>query len=160
MTTADSVRVTTLVAVSLEKAFTIFTEQISQWWISRPPHTFGTQGKVRFENGRLIESSADADKEFEIGKVLVWEPPSRLEFDWRQPDFAPDDRTIVSVEFTTEGDRTRVTVEHKGWDRLTEKHPARHGLTGNSFTTMIGLRWADLLTALRAVASPPRSQLT
>ena len=68
-------------------------------------------------------------------------------------------RTEVEVRFepapldTRAG--TRVTIEHRGWDALPADHPARHGYTGNAFTSMIGLRWADALTAVRYACAQP-----
>jgi hypothetical protein len=42
-----------------------------------------------------------------------------------------------------------VTVHHRGWAALRPDHPARHGLEGAAFSRMMGLWWADLLTASR-----------
>ena len=58
----------------------------------------------------------------------------------------PRRATEVEVRFEAAPAGTRVTVHHRGWDALATNHPARHGVTGNAFTSMIGLRWADALT--------------
>jgi hypothetical protein len=84
-----------------------------------------------------------------IGRVLAWDPAQRLVFEWRQEGFSTADRTEVEVRFEAVSAGTRVTVEHRGWDALAADHVARHGYTGNAFTSMIGLRWSDALTALR-----------
>ena len=65
-------------------------------------------------------------------KPLAWEPPNRLVY-------APGDGTEVEVRFEPAPGGTRVTVEHRGWP----SPPA------GAFSSMIGLRWADALTALR-----------
>lgn len=54
------------------------------------------------------------------------------------------------MRFQAENGGTRVTREHRGWDSLGPDHPARRGYAGKAFAGIIGLRWADLLTAFRA----------
>jgi hypothetical protein len=76
--------------------------------------------------------------------------PRRLVFAWRPAGFAPHEPTEVEVRFEPAERGTRVTVEHRGWDALPAVHPSRHRYTGGAFTSMIGLRWADLLTAMRS----------
>jgi uncharacterized protein YndB with AHSA1/START domain len=149
MNATELVRVTTVVAVDPSTAFAIFTDEIGMWW--RPKVDLfrkASQGVMRFESGRLIEAYQDGQT-FEVGRVLEWEPGKRLRFEWRQADFAPGDVTEVEVRFEPAGAGTRVSLEHRGWDRITTAHPARHGYTGDAFTSMIGLRWADLLTGFR-----------
>ena len=65
------------------------------------------------EGGRLIETLASG-KVFEIGKITVWAPPTRLVFGWRQATFQADQDTEVEVRFEPVGAETRVTVEHRG----------------------------------------------
>jgi uncharacterized protein YndB with AHSA1/START domain len=149
----DCVTVSTVVAVDPSSAFTIFTSEIALWWKPKVPGLFrrGRNGTLKFDSGRLLEIDGQGEP-FEIGRVLAWEPPRRLVVEWRQEGFAPGERTEVEVRFEAEPAGTRVTVQHRGWDALATNHPARHGTTGNAFTTMIGLRWADALTALRGGA--------
>jgi hypothetical protein len=132
-------------------AFDVFTNEIGAWWKPQVRGLFqmGQNGTLKFDNGRLIEIYSDAAP-FEIGRVLAWEPAKRLVIEWRQEGFAPGELTEVEVRFEAEPHGTRVTVEHRGWDRLAAEHPTRHGYTGNAFASIIGLRWASALTALRA----------
>jgi hypothetical protein len=60
--------------------------------------------------------------------------------------FAPHESTEVEVRFEPVPGGTR----HRGWDAMPPGHPARHGLFGPAFTSMMGLWWADRLEALRA----------
>jgi uncharacterized protein YndB with AHSA1/START domain len=165
VTTTDSVSVTTQVAVDPATAFAIFTEEIDAWWKPKVRQMFrkDREGVMRFEpgpHGRLVEVYADVpDEPFEVGRVLIWAPGDRLVFEWRQGDFGPGDVTQVEVRFEAVKSGTRVTLEHRGWDALPLDHPARHGYSGGAFTSMIGLRWADLLTALRAHARPGRIEV-
>jgi uncharacterized protein YndB with AHSA1/START domain len=149
----DCVTVSTVVAVDAVTAFAIFTQETGAWWRPRVKlFRDDRQGTLRFDNGRVLEVYSDGEP-FEVGRVLAWEPPRRLLFEWRQSDFAPGERTEVEVRFEAAPRGTSVTIEHRGWDALSAVHPARHGYTGNAFTSMIGLRWGDLLTAFRTAAS-------
>lgn len=109
---------------------------------------------MKFEpgpSGRLLEVYAETPEDpFEVGRVLTWAPGERLIFEWRQGNFRPTDVTQVDIRFEAVEKGTRVTIEHRGWDTLPLNHPARQGYSGEAFTNMIGLGWADLLTALKA----------
>jgi len=94
-----------------------------------------------------------AGDEFEIGRVLVWQPASRLVFEWRGRDFAPGQVTEVEVRFEAVEAGTRIVLEHRGWEALPADHPVRDDLVGPAFTQMMGLWWADLLVAARAHAA-------
>ena len=85
----DQARVSVVVGVPPEVAFRIFTEEIDQWWCRGLKYRIaGTRrGIIHIEprvGGRLFESfeNGSETKIFESGKVTVWEPPSRLVFDW------------------------------------------------------------------------------
>ena len=102
--------------------------------------------------GRFVERSPNGEV-FEVGKIHAWEPGSRLTFDWRLRNFRPDETTEVEITFEKISDGTRVTIEHRGWDTLPAAHPARHGLKGQALIDILGLNWADLLTAFRSYSS-------
>jgi uncharacterized protein YndB with AHSA1/START domain len=152
----DPVRVSVSVAVPPTVAFQVFTGEIDRWW--RRGAKFRNAGRragfVRLEphvGGRLFESvdSKDGELIFEVGRVHVWDPPTRLAFSWRNANFAPDEVTNVTVEFAPISSGTLVTVTHVGWGALREDHPARHGLQGAAFSRMIGLWWGEQMTSLR-----------
>jgi len=86
------------------------------------------------------------------------EEPARLVLEWRNANFAPNERTEVEVLFEPAGGGTRVTVQHRGWAALRPDHPARHNLAGSAFSRMMGLWWGDQLTALRELAELLRSR--
>jgi uncharacterized protein YndB with AHSA1/START domain len=118
---------------------------------------------MRFEpgvGGRLLEIYDEASHDaFELGRVRVWEPGARLVFDFHARNFAPGQITEVEIRFEPDAGGTRVTLEHRGWDRIPAEHPARHGLTGGTFTAMMGLFWADLLVSARAHATKSHPSL-
>lgn len=159
MISDDNVTVETRLSVDPATAFEVFTAEVDRWWRhgSRFRSGHGDRSVMRFEpgvGGRLLEVLGDAsDDAFELGRVRVWEPGARLVFDFRARNFAPGQITEVEVRFEPDEGGTRVTLEHRGWDRIPADHPARHGLTGRAFTSMMGLFWADLLVSARAHAA-------
>jgi uncharacterized protein YndB with AHSA1/START domain len=92
----------------IEDAFRLFTEAFDQWW------PFADDCKIEpWRGGRLFETTA-AGEETDLGSILVWDPPRRVEFTWH-PGNSDDDDQTVTVAFGVEADGTRVTVTHQGW---------------------------------------------
>lgn len=148
----SSVTVAMRVAASPERAFDVFTGQISAWW--RPHVEFATTprapGMLAFQQrSRLIETLADG-KVFEIGKVITWDRPNRLGFTWRQASFPPDLLTRVEVVFEAAGDQTRVTITHHGFERVPEGNAARHGFPDDFLLRRLMDFWRGNLTGLAA----------
>jgi hypothetical protein len=54
------------------------------------------------------------------------------------------------VRFEAVGGETRVTVEHRGWDSIPQKHVARHGFALMLFQRRLGEFWRRLLGNLSA----------
>ncbi len=156
MSAGDSARVSVFVAVAPADAFEIFTHEIDLWWRHGKKYRIAgrRRGRLVFEegpDGRLFETFElpSGPRTFEVGRVTLWEPPGRLELEWRNVTFKPDEKTTVAVSFEPHGDGTLVTVVHSGWSALRPDHPARHGLTGADFSRSTGLWWGGLLTSLR-----------
>jgi uncharacterized protein YndB with AHSA1/START domain len=155
-TVGDKAAASVYVAVSLEDAFDVFTNEIDLWWRRGPKFRIAGKkpGKLGFEpklGGRLFETVElpKGERTFVVGTVVEWEPPHRLALEWRNVNFAAHEKTLVEVTFTPTGDGTMVRVEHRGWAAIREDHPARHGLVGAEFARMNGMWWGDLLSALR-----------
>jgi uncharacterized protein YndB with AHSA1/START domain len=108
--------------VSQERAFATFTSGHDRWW-PRDFHIGGAEMEEAVmeprQGGRWYERGVDGS-ECSWGKVLVWEPPSRLVLAWQITGEWAYDRdllTEVEVRFVPEGpDRTRVELEHRGLD--------------------------------------------
>lgn len=161
MTAADGVRVGIDVDVEPAVAFEVFTTELDAWWGRGPRFRFVPPyaGTMRLEpglGGRLLHVVDDGDRVFEVGRIEAWEPPRRLAFTWRLPNFRFGQITRVEVRFEPAAAGTRVTVAHDGWDGLPPEHPARHGLPGRAFVLMKGGWWGDLLTAFRTLAETAR----
>ncbi|HET6171550.1 MAG TPA: SRPBCC domain-containing protein [Gaiellales bacterium] len=93
------------------KAFSLFTERASDWWPKTLRHTGDPQSQIRMlQEGRFWERASDGH-EVELGRVLVWEPASRLVLDF-YPGTDEQHPTEVVVHFATEDGGTRVVLEH------------------------------------------------
>jgi uncharacterized protein YndB with AHSA1/START domain len=156
----DCIRVTTVVAADPATAFELFTAETDAWWRRGPRFRHGGDrpSSMRFEpfeGGRLLEEFGDdAGEAFEVGRVRVWKPAERVVFEWRAKAFEVGLITEVEVQFHAVERGTRVTLEHRGWDRVPLDNESRHGYgDSEAFVSMIGLYWADQLTALRGYGS-------
>lgn len=105
------------VAAPVERAFAVFTEKVGSWW---PLETFavrrGEANGATFEGhegGRFYERTPGGE-EVDWGRVLVWEPPTRIVFTWANTEPA----TEVEVRFRPDGGSTVVELEHRGWERF------------------------------------------
>jgi uncharacterized protein YndB with AHSA1/START domain len=152
----DCATVTVFVAVPPEAAFDVFTREIDLWWRQGPRYRIAKRqrGQLNFEpglGGRLFETfeGSSGTRTFEVGRVTAWDPPGRLELEWRGVNFKPGETTFVTVLFGPSRGGTLVTVRHRGWSALRDDHPARHGLVGPEMSRMIGMWWGELLTSLR-----------
>lgn len=155
---SDAVLVAIRIKASPARCFKAFTEEIAQWWRADPFFAFTPRspGVLAFEpgeGGRLVEH-LPSGKSFEIGRILVWAPPEKLVFSWRQATFAPEMSTVVEVVFEALGEgETRVSVTHRGWARVPDGHVARHGHDGLGFAKRHALWWRRLLESFRAAAA-------
>lgn len=134
-----------------EQAFAAFVDEIGAWW--RPSSLFQTTprpGVLSFEpgkGGRLIETRAGG-KVFEIGRIVAWEPPRRLAFSWRQASFPPDFHTEVEVGFEAIGEETRVSIEHRGFDRVPAESAARHRFPDQVLLMRLAEFWRAQIAAV------------
>lgn len=151
-----SATVTVNVAVEPEVAFAVFTEEIGSWWLPGPryrndgaPSTMTLEPKL---GGRLLQVYEDGREPFVFGKLVAWEPPTRLLLEWRLSNFAPDEATEVEVRFAPTETGTSVVVTHSGHHELRADHPARHGLDGFGLSRMLGTWWAEQASSFRARA--------
>jgi len=107
------------------QAFEVFTSGIDRWWPKS--HKIGEVDLDRpviepKAGGRWFQIGVDGS-ECDVGKVDVWDPPSRLVLIWQltaEFKFDPNLETEVEVQFTPEGSGTRVNLEHRNLERLGE----------------------------------------
>ena len=116
------IRQSTMVRSTIDHTFDVFVRTLDQWWPLRT-HSRGKERVVRVTceervGGRVYETWADGQTHT-WGTLLAWEPPTRFVLTWEivQPAV-----TEVELTFRELGPSlTRVQVEHRGWDRLTEE---------------------------------------
>jgi uncharacterized protein YndB with AHSA1/START domain len=113
-----TVRKSVTVDCSPEHAFETFTERIYTWWpfeshspADERPETAIFEPHV---GGRVFDRVASGE-EHEWATVLVWEPPRRFVVDWHVNPESPS--TELEVRFVPENGKTRVELEHRGWER-------------------------------------------
>jgi uncharacterized protein YndB with AHSA1/START domain len=117
------VRCSVEVELSQPEAFEFFTAHISRWW-PLATHSVAQQDTETavFElgaGGEIFELAKQSER-IVWGTVLNFEPPERVVFSWH-PGQDPSSAQEVEVRFHELGGRTRVELEHRGWDRLGEK---------------------------------------
>ena len=135
-TTIQPVRRAVTVERPLEDAFRVFTEGLGTWW-PVATHSIAKDAveTVVMEDragGRLYERTTGG-AENDWGRMLVWDPPRRVAFEWH----ITGTPTEVEVRFTPEGDRTRVDLEHRGFERL-EDGEARRESYNDGWVTVLG----------------------
>ena len=115
------VRQSTIVRSEVDRTFEAFVRMLGAWWPVEPL-SIG-KGRVRDVTmdpclgGRVYETWDDGTT-VDWGEVVVWQPPGRFVMSWVHTP-AP---TEVELAFTPLGPGlTRVTVEHRGWEHLTEE---------------------------------------
>ncbi|HEY3779335.1 MAG TPA: SRPBCC family protein [Rhizomicrobium sp.] len=101
------------------RAFEVFVTRFDSWW-PRTHHIGNAEMKEAViepqPGGRWYEKGKDGSQ-CEWGRVLVWEPPSRLVLSWTINSAFQPDKTVqseVEVRFTPEsGHETLVELEHR-----------------------------------------------
>jgi uncharacterized protein YndB with AHSA1/START domain len=122
-----SVRKVLSVKAPPDVAWRVFTEKMGTWW----PLARYKIGKVNAVDavleprvgGRWYERGEDGST-CDWGRVLAWEPPTRLLLTWDIDatwKFDPKLNTEVEVRFIAEGKGTRVELEHRRLDRYGER---------------------------------------
>jgi len=118
------VRRAVTVNVRQARAFEVFTKNFGRWWPAS--HSIGKSplcnAVIEPEiGGRWYEVGEDGS-ECEWGKVLVWDPPSRILLAWQLgADWRFDANLVTEVEvrFTSEGPAsTLVELEHRHLERM------------------------------------------
>jgi uncharacterized protein YndB with AHSA1/START domain len=127
MTTITDVRREVTVAGSPQRAFDLFTKRMAEWWPAG--HHLATSPVMAMTvephvGGRLYDTCEDGSESV-WGRVTEWNPPNGLTFAWMitgtwQLETDVEKASRVSVSFTSEGDKTRVTVVHNDFWRLGE----------------------------------------
>jgi uncharacterized protein YndB with AHSA1/START domain len=124
---ATSVRTSIVVDAPIERAFTVFTDDMGSWW-PRDHHILKAElAEMVFEprvGGHVYDRGTDGS-ECRWARVLAYEPPNRVTFSWDinlrwELETDPARASEIEVRFVAEApQRTRVELEHR--------HLERHG---------------------------------
>ena len=154
----SAVIVSLRVKIDPDRAFEAFTREIALWWSPNPLFQLTPRGDgtLRFDGGpegRLVTTLPNG-KEYVVGRISVWAPGERLVVGWRPASVPPEQATELEVRFEAVGDETRVTVEHRGWDRVPAENAARHGFPEAVFLRREGEWWTAMLHRFRDACPP------
>lgn len=148
------VRQSVVVRSNVAHTFSTFVRTIGAWWPVQPL----SRGKERVRDvtieprkGGHVYETWDDGTIVEWGELLAWDPPERFIMTWTVSTVVP---TEVELTFTALGHAlTRVSVEHRGWDALTEEQlrqdcAAPGGYSSGAYTT----GWTLILKRFAAAA--------
>jgi len=146
------VRKSLVVNAPQDHVFRTFTERIDTWW----PRGHHIGGKEPFAailepraGGRWFERAGDGS-ECDWGRVLAWEPPSRVLLAWdinAEWKYQAGLGTEVEVRFIAEDkERTRVVLEHRKLERFGDKAEMMRAMFDGEGA------WGDTLAALAKAA--------
>jgi uncharacterized protein YndB with AHSA1/START domain len=153
-TDANTLRKVVSVQAPPAVAWRVFTERMSTWW-PLATHKIGKAKAVEAVieprvGGRWYERGDDGST-CDWGRVLSWEPHSRLVLSWEiTADWQHDPKlqTEVEVRFIAEGrDGTRIELEHRHLDRFGARRDEMHGI----FDSEGG--WTGLLASFARAAA-------
>jgi uncharacterized protein YndB with AHSA1/START domain len=135
-----------------DTAFRRFTQEFGKWWPAMSHSVGGTcVARIVFEcraGGSIFEEHVDG-RRFGWGRVLEFEPPSRVKFTWH-PSREAAAAQEVEVTFTPGADGTRVELVSDKWERWGKNaHRARKGYDVG-WGYLLNL-WAGRRTASMAV---------
>jgi len=125
----DPIRESVTVRTDRRRAFDLFTKGMGTWWpvadYSRAVSEFEADGvhvtRLEFQprpGGAILEHLSDG-RVLPWGEVTEWDPPARVVMAWR-PHALPEPPTEVEVTFDERDGATRVELEHRGWERLSD----------------------------------------
>ncbi|MGE5803884.1 MAG: SRPBCC family protein [Gemmatimonadota bacterium] len=151
---ANCVRKVVTVQAPPAVAWRVFTEKMGTWW-PLATHKIGKTKAVDAvieprAGGRWYERGDDGST-CDWGRVLLWEPPSRLVLSWEiSADWHHDPtlKTEVEVRFIADGKNgTRVELEHRRLDLFGARRDEMRGV----FNSESG--WGSLLGSFARAAS-------
>ena len=145
---ALAVRKSVTAEVPAAHAFEVFTSGFDSWWPRSHHIAKGELLAAVIEpkvGGRWYERGVDGS-ECDWGRVLAYEPPSRIVLSWHlngRFEFDPDPAhaSEIEVRFIPDGSsRTRVELEHRYIERSVEAEALHKGVGSDG-------GWAGLLAA-------------
>lgn len=125
-TISESIRTQVAIPKPPREAFQLFTERLGEWW---PPQYTWSQDAleelgIEPRVGGFCYERGPHGFRCDWGRVIAWEPPTRLAFRWqisqrREPVPDPNKASVVEVTCRVwdDGMRCRVQLEHREFGR-------------------------------------------
>jgi uncharacterized protein YndB with AHSA1/START domain len=145
-TETEAIRRSVVVDCSVEHAFETFTDRIHEWW------PLGTHSIDQGETGSAAETvifqggaggqvyeRTKGGEELKWADVVAYEPPHRFVLAWNPSREQDLPRTEIEVTFTDDGGKTRVDLEHRGWERLGDRAGEARQSYSQGWETVLGL---------------------
>lgn len=120
----EPVRKSISVKASQAHAFKVFTDGLDRWWprnggiCDSPLKTTAIEPHV---GGHWYQVGENGSR-FDVGTILVWEPPRRFVMSWDLNNRWKSETTLnseVEVRFTAKGpETTLVELEHRKFERM------------------------------------------
>jgi uncharacterized protein YndB with AHSA1/START domain len=116
---------------SVERVFKAWTDanQLGQWFA--PTDDYTTTASVDLRVGheyRIAIVHKGGNVHNVVGTYRVIEPPRKLVYTWRWDGASAD--TLVTVDFTPDGDATKVTITHDQFTNTEDRDKHAEGWNG------------------------------
>jgi len=137
------------VPLPVPDAFDLFTTEMDRWWPLRTHSVHGDRashcGIEPRIGGEIYEVARDGARST-WGRVIVWDPPSRVAFTWH-PGRDATTAQEVEVTFRPVGTDTVVDLEHRGWQMLAERAAAVRDQYDNGWESVLRTGLVDAAVA-------------
>ncbi len=134
------------VAVPQSRAFEVWTGKPSMWWPRSHTITQDPDVEIVFEpfvGGRIFERSSNG-AEHDWGEILIWEPPTRIDYLWHL-FFDRAEATEITVTFNEFGGGSLVRLVQTGFERLGEGVGTQRRQRTNEAWSEVTRYYRDLL---------------
>ena len=117
---------------SVERVFKAWTDanQLGQWFA--PTDDYTTKAKVDLRVGheyRIAITHKGGNVHTILGTYRLIEPPRKLVYTWRW-EGGPANDTLVTVDFTPDGEATKVTITHEQFTNTEDRDKHNEGWNG------------------------------
>ena len=117
---------------SVERVFKAWTDanQLGQWFA--PTDDYTTKASVDLQVGheyRIAITHKGGNVHTILGTYRLIEPPRKLVYTWRW-EGGPAADTLVTVDFTPEGEATKVTITHEHFTNTEDRDRHNEGWNG------------------------------
>jgi len=119
-------------SASVDRVFKAWTDanQLGQWFA--PTDDYTTKANVDLRVGheyRIAITHKGGNVHTILGTYHLIQPPNKLVYTWRW-EGGPTADTLVTVDFTPDGDATKVTITHEQFTNIEDRDKHAEGWNG------------------------------